>query len=72
MRSFTDDEGARWEVVLGKASWGTLTLLFAPAAGGETRTSILHAETTLAANAELDALSDADLRDRLRDSRPWP
>jgi hypothetical protein len=72
VRSFTDDAGARWEVFLGKASWGTLILLFTPARGGETRASILHAETALAANAELDALSDDDLRDRLRDSRPWP
>ena len=72
MRSFTDDAGARWEVFLGKASWGTLILLFSPVGGGATRASILHAETAFAANAELDALSDDDLRVRLRDSQPWP
>ena len=72
MRGFTDNAGRRWQVVLGKESWGTLVLLFSPADGGDTRTSILAAETTMAANAELDALSDDDLRDRLRDSRPWP
>ena len=72
MRSFTDENGARWEVFLGKASWGTLILLFSPVGGGGTRASIMHAETAFTANAELDALSDDDLRARLRDSQPWP
>jgi hypothetical protein len=72
VRSFTDESGRRWQVVIGKESWGTLVLLFSPTDGGGARTSILAAETTFAANAELDALSDDQLRDRLRDSRPWP
>ncbi|HEY2065368.1 MAG TPA: hypothetical protein VGG84_05375 [Gemmatimonadaceae bacterium] len=72
MRTFTDADGARWDVVLGKESWGTLVLLFSPQAGGAARTSILAAETMFAANAELDALTDDQLRVRLRDSRPWP
>ena len=71
MRGFIDDAGRPWQVVLGKESWGTLVLLFSPDGGGESRTSILTAETPFAANAELDALSDDDLRARLRDSRPW-
>ena len=71
MRGFTDDAGRRWQVAIGKESWGTLVLLFSPDAGGESRTSILAAETTFAANAELDSLSDDDLRGRLHDSRPW-
>lgn len=71
MRSLLDDSGAPWEVALGKESWGTLVLLFTPAAGGEARTSILTAETMFDATAELDALDDAALRERLRDSRPW-
>jgi hypothetical protein len=72
VRGFTDDAGRQWEVVLGRESWGTLVLLFSPRDGGDTRTSTLAAETTFAANAELDALSDDELRERLRDSRPWP
>lgn len=71
MRGFTDDAGRRWQVVLGKESWGTLVLLFSPDGGGDARTSTLAAETTFAASAELDALTDDDLRTRLRDSRPW-
>jgi hypothetical protein len=72
VRGFVDDGGRAWQVVLGKESWGTLVLLFSSTAGGETRTSVLDAETSFAANAELDALTDQELRDRLRDSRPWP
>ena len=71
MRAFDDLDGRRWQVVLGKESWGTLVLLFSPDGGGDTRTSVLSAETMLAASAELDAMSDDDLRARLRDSRPW-
>jgi hypothetical protein len=71
MRAFDDESGRRWQVVLGKESWGTLVLLFSPADAGESRTSVLEAETMLAANAELDAMTDDDLRARLRDSRPW-
>lgn len=71
MRPFDDDEGRRWQVVLGKESWGTLVLIFTPVGAGAPRTSVLHAETMLDANAELDALTDDDLRVKLRDSRPW-
>ncbi len=71
MRDFTDDAGARWQVMIGKESWGTLVLLFSPAHGGDARTSILAAETMFDASAVLGALSDDELRDRLRDSRPW-
>ena len=71
MRSFLDDAGNAWQVTLGKESWGTLVLLFTPATDGEARTSILAAETMLDASAELDALGDDALRERLRDSRPW-
>jgi hypothetical protein len=72
VRSFLDDAGRRWEVVLGKASWGTLVLIFTPMAGGDARTSVLTAETSFDANAELDAMTDDALRERLRDSHPWP
>jgi hypothetical protein len=72
VRAFVDDAGRPWQVVLGKESWGTLVLLFSPGDGGDARTSVLQAETMFAANAELDALTDDDLRNRLRDSHPWP
>lgn len=72
MRSFLDESSNPWQVTLGKESWGTLVLLFTPEPGGDARTSILSAETMFDASAELDALDDDALRERLRDSRPWP
>jgi hypothetical protein len=71
VRSFTDDAGNRWQVMIGKESWGTLVLLFSPESGGEARKSVLQSETMFDANAELDALTDDALRARLRDSAPW-
>jgi hypothetical protein len=71
VRSFFDDAGRPWEAMLGKESWGTLVLIFTPKAGGDARTSVLSAETSFDANAELDALTDDELRGRLRDSRLW-
>lgn len=71
MRSFVDARGVRWQVTVGKESWGTLVLVFSPDGPGDARTSILHAETTYDANVELDALTDDDLRARLAESRPW-
>lgn len=71
MRTVIDVNGLRWQVMIGKESWGTLVLLFSPADGSDARTSILSSETMLAANAELDALSDQELLERLRDGRPW-
>jgi hypothetical protein len=72
MREFADADGARWQVTLGRESWGTLVLLFSPMSGNGARTSILSAETMYDASLELDALTDDALRARLRESRPWP
>jgi hypothetical protein len=71
VRSFLDDAGSAWQVTLGKESWGTLVLLFTPESGGDARTSVLSSETMFDASAELAALDDDALRERLRDSRPW-
>ncbi|HJR64255.1 MAG TPA: hypothetical protein VJ803_11190 [Gemmatimonadaceae bacterium] len=71
MRIFTDESGNRWDVVLGKESFGTLVLLFSRRNGGDVRKSILASETVMDAEAELGTLSDDDLRARLRDAQPW-
>lgn len=71
MRDFLDDAGRKWQVTLGKESWGTLVLLFTPESGADPRTSVLSSETMFDASAEMQALDDDALRERLRDSRPW-
>lgn len=70
MRPFVAD-GETWEVVIGRESWGTLVLLFTPARGGDVKKSVLLAETPLAAETELGAMTDDELRARLVASSPW-
>ena len=70
MRRFTAAEGPH-DVVIGHESWGTFVLLFTPSRGGDTRKSVLASETALAAETELDAMSDDELRARLAESSPW-
>jgi hypothetical protein len=70
VRRFTAPAGPH-DVVVGHESWGTFVLLFTPARGGDTRKSVLAAETALAAETELDAMSDDELRARLAESSPW-
>ena len=69
MREIIDAAGGRWDVAVGRASWGTQVLLFASRHGGETRSLVLAAETPMAAERELDALTDAELRERLAEAR---
>lgn len=71
MRSFTDQAGIDWDVLVGKESWGTLVLLFSRRDVSETRQVVLAAETTMAAELELAALSEGELQERLRESVPW-
>ena len=75
MRRFTaggrPSEERLWEVVIGRESWGTLVLLFSPVSGGHVRKSVLVAETMLDAEAELGAMTDSELRERLASSSPW-
>lgn len=71
MKSFTDDSGREWDVLVGRESWGAPVLLFSARRGGENRTLPLAAETRLDAEQLLEGLSDGDLRDRLKASDPW-
>jgi len=71
MRRFFGNDGALWDAVVGHESWGTFVALFTPVAGGGARKSILAEETALAAETELGAKSDAELRAMLAESSPW-
>ncbi len=72
MRSFEDANGNIWDVSLGRESWGTLVLLFSRRQGDEVvRKTMLASETVLEAQGELDALTEAELRERLVRSQPW-
>jgi len=71
MRDLDDGAGVRWEVLVGRESWGGAVLLFARRDRPETRTHPLAAETVAAAERELAALSDDELRARLAAAVPW-
>lgn len=71
MKSFTDDSGREWDVLVGRESWGAPVLLFSARRGGENRTVPLVADTRLGAEQLLEGLSEIELRARLDASDPW-
>lgn len=71
MRTITDNGGTRWDVTVGRESYGIQVLLFSPQSSGGVRKAALEAGTRLAAERELAALSEPDLLDRLDRSQPW-
>lgn len=64
MRRFVDPEGAAWDVVLGRESWGTLVALFVPsgAPSRAVRQTMLDAPAYEEAQNELDTMTDEELR----------
>lgn len=71
MRRFQDAGGVEWTVVLGRASYGEITLLFSRAGSIEVFTTLLEAETAAGGHDLLAGLADEDLRARLLEARPW-
>jgi len=69
MRSFVDERGERWEVAVGKESYGNLVLLFT--SGDRIRRLVLAATSRLEAEGELVSLSEVELRARLASAEWW-
>ena len=67
MRRFTDRDGAAWDIVLGRESWGALYALFVPGGSAPIRQAPLRASAYDAAMQELDEYSTEDLQ-RLLDA----
>lgn len=72
MRRFTDEEGRRWDVVLGRESWGTMIALFVPVDGrdDDVRQVVLQAESYAEAQALLGDAGDVELRTMLERGSP--
>lgn len=68
MRSFQDQDGRRWLAAVGKESYGTLVILFSREGDGEVLRGLLGASTRIAAESELAALGEDDLRSRLAEA----
>lgn len=64
MRRFIDPEGAAWDVVLGRESWGTVVALFVPSGSPArpVRQSVLDAGGYEAAQQQIDGMNDEELR----------
>lgn len=71
MRYFHDQAGTEWFVAVGKESYGSMVLIFARSHSTEVRKYYFEASGRLAAERELDSLSDAELAGALADSVPW-
>ncbi len=59
-----------WDVMVSKASWGTLSLLFIPQGGGQPRSLVMAEESQFDAERALAGMSDAELAERLQESTP--
>lgn len=78
MRSFEDRDGRRWDVVVGRESWGAIFAIFvpvgsayAPDEGGPViRQLQLRAKAYDEANRELGGASEEELREMLERSDP--
>lgn len=73
MRVFDDRDGVRWDVVVGRESWGSTFAIFVPRGGGaEVRQTLLDAAGTEAAERGLSALTPEQIQELLDRSEPKP
>ncbi|MDX1567483.1 MAG: hypothetical protein R3223_06760 [Longimicrobiales bacterium] len=71
MWKFEDDEGRRWEIVVGRESWGGFFALFVPAGdGGEIRQTAIDADSQTEASRRIEELGRTGWLRLLKESRP--
>jgi hypothetical protein len=70
MRRFEDRSGRRWDVVVGRASWGTHCALFVPVTGDDVRQAVLRASAFDDAIIEIETMDQARLQGLLDASTP--
>lgn len=71
MRRFTDECGQEWSAVLGRASYGEMTLLFTRAGTSDVLSAPLETDTAAGGRDLLAEMADDDLRARLEAASPW-
>lgn len=64
MRRFLARDGTAYDVMVSKASWGTLSLLFVPAAGGPPRSVVMAEESQYDAERALEGMAEEELARR--------
>jgi hypothetical protein len=71
VRNFRDEEGAEWEVVVGRESWGTIVAIFVPREGeNDPRQTLLDVTSFDRGSRLLREMKEDDLRDLLQISVP--
>lgn len=72
MRRYTDSRDREWDVVVGRESFGALYALFVPSGEtrAETRQSLLQQDSTAAAQAAIEAMSDDEMDELFKRSEP--
>lgn len=71
MRRFTDAGGEEWTAVLGRASYGEMTLLFTRRGSSDVLSAPLEVDTAASGRGYLAGLAEDDLRARLASAEPW-
>lgn len=72
MRRYTDRLGRRWDIVIGRESFGALLALFVPVGGNDEgpRQVALVSDSRVGADAELDAMQGPQLDGLFERSEP--
>lgn len=70
MWKFRDDEGAEWEIVVGRESWGGFVALFVPGGDDAIRQASLDASSQAEANRRVQELGRPGWLRLLARSRP--
>lgn len=71
MRSFNDSNGQEWQADVMDASYGNMLMLFWRLGSFDMFKTPLNAGNHLAAEHEVAAFSDDELRTRLASAEPW-
>lgn len=71
MRTFTDNQGKRWQAALLDASYGNIMLVFSPWQGDGIRQQLLGVENLAEGEASFAAMDDEELQRILAKASPW-
>lgn len=71
MRQMVDGQGKRWDVIVGRESWGSFFAIFVPRQGDQgPRQTLLRGASNEDATRELDALDESGLIELFTASEP--
>ncbi|MEA5445420.1 hypothetical protein VCB98_06270 [Gammaproteobacteria bacterium AB-CW1] len=72
LRRIVDRTGEQWDIARGHESYGAMVILFCRCSDNLVMKSYMFADNAMAADAEIDGLSDEDLLSRLDEAEAGP